>query len=162
LFNGVAGVDLFNGVKAYEMRPFQDGNTSPKVWDASFLAGNGLTDQPRLGVVNPNGSFAMDPNGNYSSVNSYFVEKGGYLKLKNLQIGYNLPNSVLQKVRIKNARVFVMANNLFTITKYSGLDPELGSSFSPSGYAGVTARGIDVVSQYPQTKIYSVGIDITL
>ncbi len=162
LFNGVAGVELFNGVKAYEMRPFQDGNTSPKVWGASYLNGNGLTDQPRLGVVNTNGSFTMDPNGNYSTVNSYFVEKGDYLKLKNLQIGYNFSPAILQKVRLKGARIFVMANNLFTITKYSGLDPELGSSFSPSGYAGVTARGIDVVSQYPQTRIYSAGIDITL
>ncbi|MET0637659.1 MAG: SusC/RagA family TonB-linked outer membrane protein [Chitinophagaceae bacterium] len=161
LFNGVAGVDLFNGVKAYEMRPFQDGNTSPKVWGASYLNGNGLTDQPRLGVVNPNGSFTMDPNGNYSSVNSFFVEKGDYLKLKNLQIGYNIPMTALQKIHMKGARVFVMANNLFTISKYSGLDPELGSSFSPSGYAGVTSRGIDVVSQYPQTRIYSVGIDVT-
>jgi TonB-linked SusC/RagA family outer membrane protein len=161
LFNGVAGVDLFNGVKAYEMRPFQDGNTSPKVWGASYLNGNGLTDQPRLGVVNTNGSFTMDPNSNYSSVNSFFVEKGDYLKLKNLQIGYTFSNNLLQKARIKSARIFVMANNVFTITKYSGLDPELGSSFSPSGYAGVTARGIDVVSQYPQTKIYSAGIDIT-
>jgi TonB-linked SusC/RagA family outer membrane protein len=162
LFNGVAGVDLFNGVKAYEMRPFQDGNASPKVWGASFLAGNGLTDQPRLGVVNANGSFTMDPNSNYSSVNSYFVEKGDYLKLKNLQIGYNFSGRLLQKIKLKGARIFVMANNLFTITKYSGLDPELGASFSPSGYSGVTARGIDVVSQYPQTRIYSAGIDITL
>lgn len=161
LFNGVAGVDLFNGVKAYEMRPFQDGNASPKVWDASFLDGNGLTDQPRLGVVNPSGTFSMDPNGNYSTVNSFFVEKGDYLKLKNLQIGYTFSNSLLQKLRIKSARVFIMGNNLLTITKYSGLDPELGASFSPSGYSGVTARGIDVVSQYPQTRIYSVGIDIT-
>ncbi|TDQ06591.1 SusC/RagA family TonB-linked outer membrane protein [Pedobacter metabolipauper] len=161
LFNGVAGVDLFNGVKAYEMRPFADGNTSPKVWGASFLAGNGLTDQPRLGVANPNGSFTLDPNGNYSSVNSYFVEKGDYLKLKNLQIGYTFSNTLLQKIKVNKARIFVMGNNLFTITKYSGLDPELGASYSPAGFSNVTTRGIDVVSQYPQTKIYSVGIDVT-
>jgi len=160
LFNGVAGVDLFNGVKAYEMRPFSDGNTSPKVWGASFLNGNGLTKQPRLGVVNPNGSFNLDPNGNYSTVNSYFVESGDYLKLKNLQIGYTFSNSLTEKIKVRSARIFVMANNVFTITNYSGLDPELGASFSPSGYAGVTSRGIDVVSQYPQTRIYSFGIDV--
>jgi TonB-linked SusC/RagA family outer membrane protein len=160
LFNGVAGVDLFNGVKAYEMRPFSDGNTSPKVWGASFLNGNGITDQPRLGVVNTNGSFNLDPNGNYSSVNSYFVEKGDYLKLKNLQIGYTFKNAFMQKIKVSSLRLFVMGNNLFTTTKYSGLDPELGASFSPSGYAGVTARGIDVVSQYPQTRIYSFGLDV--
>jgi TonB-linked SusC/RagA family outer membrane protein len=159
LFNGVAGVDLFNGVKAYEMRPFQDGNASPKVFGASFLGTNGLTDQPRLGVP-VTGGFTMDPNSNYSTVNSYFVEKGDYLKLKNLQIGYTFSGIGIQKLKIKSARIFVMGNNLFTITKYTGLDPELGASFSPSGYSGVTARGIDVVSQYPQTRIYSFGVDI--
>lgn len=161
LFNGAAGVDLFNGVKAYEMRPFQDGNPSPKVWGASFLDGNGLTGQPRLGVVNPDGSFNMDPNGNYSTVNSYFVENGAYLKLKNIQIGYTFSGAWMKDAGFSSARLFVMGNNLFTFTNYSGLDPELGASFSPSGYSGVTARGIDVVSQYPQTKIYSVGLDIS-
>jgi TonB-linked SusC/RagA family outer membrane protein len=160
LFNGVAGVDLFNGVKAYEMSPFSDGNTTSKVFNASFLGDNQLTDQPRLGVVN-NGTFVLDPNKNYSSVNSYFVEKGDYLKLKNLQIGYTFSNTVLQKLRIKKARVFVMGNNLFTITKYSGLDPELGAAFSAAGFPGPTTRGIDAVSQYPQTRIYSAGLDIT-
>ncbi|MBN9299672.1 MAG: TonB-dependent receptor [Filimonas sp.] len=167
LFNGVAGVDLFNGVKAYEMSVFADGNTTSKVFNASFLGSNGLTNQPRLGVKNTNGSFTLDPNKNYSSVNSYFVENGSYLKLKNLQIGYTFANGVLDKVKIKSARLFVMANNLFTITKYSGLDPELGSSFSQaamSGFVGtgvgVTTRGVDAVSQYPQTRIYSVGLDI--
>jgi hypothetical protein len=50
---------------------------------------------------------------------------------------------------------------VFTITKYSGLDPELGSAYSPSGYGSVTARGIDAVTNYPQTKIYSAGLDVT-
>lgn len=161
LFNGVAGVDLFNAVKAYEMYPFADGNTTSKVFGSSFLGGNGLTSQPRLGVVNPNNTFTLDPNGNYNSVNSYFVENGSYLKLKNLQIGYTFSNALLQKAKIKTARVFIMGNNLFTITKYTGLDPELGSAASTQGYPAATTRGIDAVSQYPQTRIYSVGLDIT-
>lgn len=159
LFNGVAGVDIFNGIKAYEMYPFADGNTSPKVFGASFLGSNGLTDQPRIGIQN-GANFNLDPNQNYTSVNSYFVEKGDYLKLKNLQIGYTFSNNLLNRIKVKSARVFVMGNNLFTITKYSGLDPELGSAFSQAGYAGPTTRGIDAVSQYPQTRIYSVGLDL--
>jgi hypothetical protein len=73
----------------------------------------------------------------------------------------------MEKLKMKGARIFVMANNLFTITKYSGLDPEVGSSFSHanlSGYVGnsvgVTTRGLDGVSQYPQNRIYSAGIDL--
>jgi TonB-linked SusC/RagA family outer membrane protein len=161
LFHGVAGVQLFNGVKAYKQYPFADGNTNKDVFNDSFLGSNGLTSQPRLGVVNANGTFTLDPNKNYTAPNSYFVESGNYLKLKNLQIGYTLSNSMLQKAKIKSARIFVMANNVFTITKYTGLDPELAGSFTTSGYSGVTTRGVDAVSQYPQTKIYSAGIDLT-
>ena len=161
LFNGVAGVDIFNGVRAYEQYPFADGNTTSRVFGNSFLGTNNLTDQPRLGVKNADGTFTLDPNKNYTSVNSYFVENGSYLKLKNLQIGYTFSNSLLQKIKIRTARVFVMGNNLFTITKYSGLDPELGSAASAQGYTGITTRGVDAVSQYPQTRIYSFGIDVT-
>lgn len=167
LFNGVAGVDIFNGVKAYEMYPFADGNTTSKVFGASFLGDNQLTGQPRLGIKNADGSFTLDPNKNYTSVNSYFVEKGSYLKLKNLQVGYTFNAALLKKAGVNTARLFVMANNLFTITNYSGLDPELGSAYSAaasSGFVGngvgVTTRGLNAVSQYPQVKLYSAGIDI--
>ena len=143
LFNGVAGVQLFNGVKAYEQYPFADGNTTSKVFGDSFLGGNGLTSQPRLGVASGTG-FTLDPNQNYTSVNSYFVESGNYLKLKNIQLGYTFSNKLLQKVSVKNARLFVMANNVFVITKYSGLDPELGSSFTGSGSGAVTTIPLSV------------------
>ncbi|WP_184547998.1 SusC/RagA family TonB-linked outer membrane protein [Mucilaginibacter sp. FT3.2] len=159
LFNGVAGVQLYNGVKAYTQTPFSDGNTTSQVFGASFLGSNQVTSQPRIGIVDANG-FTNDPNKNYSSVNSYFVESGNYLKLKNLQIGYSFPKAALSRAYIKGARIFVMANNVFTITKYSGLDPELGFAQSPSGY-GVTTRGLDQVSQYPQVRIYSAGVDLT-
>lgn len=158
LINGAAGVDLFNGVAPYAMFPFSDGNTTSKVFGASYLGNNQLTSQPRIGVLNnlPGGgtSFSPDPNHNYSWASSYFVENGSYLKLKNVQLGYNFSNKLLEKAHIKNARIYLMANNLFTITKYSGIDPELGG--------GITNRGIDAPWQYPHSRIYSLGIDITL
>jgi len=161
LFNGVQGVQLFDGVEAYEESLFQDGNTTTKVFNDSFLGSNGLTSQPRLLGTTSGGGQALDPNTNYSSVNSYFVQNGSYLKLKNLQLGYTFSGSILQRLSIKKARLFVMANNVFTITKYKGLDPELGSSYTPSGYGSVTSQGIDAVTNYPQTKIYSAGLDLT-
>ena len=161
LFNGVQGVQLYNGVKAYEESLFQDGNTTTKVFGDSFLGSNGLTDQPRLLGTASNGSQALDPNTNFSSVNSYFVENGSYLKLKNLQLGYTFKGDLLQRLSIKSLRVFVMANNVFTITKYTGLDPELGSAYTPTGYGTVTTQGIDAVTDYPQVKIYTAGVDVT-
>jgi len=168
LFNGVNGVDLFNGVKPYKLFPFvSDANVTTDALNDSYFGSNGLTSQPRMGISNPDGTFTYDPNGNYTKVNSYFVENGSYLKLKNLQIGYSFGGNFLERIKVKGARVFVMANNLFTITKYSGLDPEVGSGFSHqalSGYVGgavgVTTRGLDGVSQYPQNRIYSAGIDL--
>lgn len=164
LFNGVHGVSLFNGVRAYEEFPFSDGNTTSKVFGDSYFGSNGLTSQPRLlqenGTLNPN-------NPNYNTVNSYFIENGNYLKLKNLQIGYTFSYEALRQIGIQSARLYIMGNNLFTITKYKGLDPELGSAYSTaqtSGivgtYVGVTTRGVDAVEQYPSVKIYTVGLDI--
>jgi len=161
LFNGVQGVQLYNGVKAYEQSLFADGNTTTQVFGDSFLGSNGLTSQPRLLGTAAGGGQALDPNTNYSSVNSYFVENGSYLKLKNLQLGYTFSNSLLQKINVKSLKVFVMANNVFTVTKYKGLDPELGSAYTSSGYGSVTTQGIDAVTNYPQVKIYTAGIDVT-
>ena len=152
LFSGALGVDIFNGVAPYAMSPFSDGNTTSKVFGASFLGDNKLTSQPRIGDTTATG-FVLDPNHNYTWANSYFVENGSYLKLKTLQIGYNLPAKILEKVKMKNARVYVMGYNLFTLTKYNGIDPELGGA--------VTTRGIDAPYRYPNARIYSVGLDIT-
>jgi len=162
LFNGVAGVQLFNGVKAYEQSLFQDGNTTSQVFNDSFLGSNGLTSQPRLLSPVTGGGNALDQNQNYSSVNSYFVESGAYLKLKNLQLGYTFSNNTLKQVSIKSLRVFVMANNVFTITKYKGLDPELGSAFTTGGTVSPTTQGIDAVTNYPQARIFSAGVDVSL
>lgn len=85
LFNGVAGVDLYNGVAPYAQFPFSDGNTTKDVFGASFLGDNQLTNQPRIGVLTPGtggapATFAADPNHNYSNVSSYFVENGSTLR----------------------------------------------------------------------------------
>lgn len=160
LFNGVAGVDIYNGVAPYEMSIYDGGNVTAKIFNASFLGSNGLTDQPRIGIADGNGGFVVDPNHNYSYASSYFVENGSYLKLKNLQLGYNFSNDLLSKANISKARLYIMANNIFTITKYSGIDPELGSA-DLSVNAGTTTRGIDVLNKYPNVKIYSIGLDLT-
>jgi len=64
-------------------------------------------------------------------VNSYVVEDGSYFRNKSMILGYTLPRSWLQKIKMEKLRLYVQAVNLFTITKYTGLDPELlGSSAS--------------------------------
>ena len=59
-------------------------------------------------------------------VSDFYVENGSYLRLKNLTIGYSLPKEIYSKININRLRIYMTANNLFTITKYKGFDPEVG------------------------------------
>ncbi len=152
LFQGVGGVQIYNGSKAFSQNFFGDYNTTSDVFDNSFFAGNGLTDQPRIGFTNTNNEYIRDPNGNYSRPSSYFVENGSYLRLANLQLGYNLPAEWMSAARIRSARIYFMGQNLFRITGYSGMDPEISGS--------PVDRGIDNIFQYPRTRMTSLGLDI--
>lgn len=69
----------------------------------------------------------IDGDNNNYQVSNFFVEDGSYMRLKVLQIGYSLPGQMLQRVGIKGLRFFVQGENLFTITNYSGYDPEVGT-----------------------------------
>ncbi|MDR6805228.1 TonB-linked SusC/RagA family outer membrane protein [Dyadobacter sp. BE32] len=88
--------------------------------------------------------------------NSYYVENGSYLRAKNAQIGYTLPKHLTQALKIDRLRVYVQTANLFTITKYSGPDPEVGQS----QVAGSTAFGLDE-GVYPNTRQFLVGLNLT-
>ena len=164
LFQGATGFDLYNGVKKYTQNFADDGNTTMDIYKNSFFGDNGLTDQPRCGLSDDSGKWYGDPSNNYSTVSSFWVEKGNYLKLKNLVIGYSLPERILKKAAIEKVRVYMSASNLFTITKYSGIDPEIaGTSTETSNQAGttMTARGVDTHNRYLPSRLFSFGIDIT-
>ncbi|GAB3968682.1 TonB-dependent receptor [Spirosoma terrae] len=156
LFQGIQGVDVYNGNKYYTQFFVGDYNTTADIFKTSFFNGGGLTDQPRVGYTNTDGTYSRDPNGNYTRISSFFVESGSFLKLRNLQLGYNLPTSVTKKLKINNAKIYVQGQNLLTITGYSGLDPEV------LGRNATTGRGIDSFYSYPRTSLLSVGVDLNL
>ena len=85
--------------------------------------------------------------------NSWYVEDGSFLRMQNINIGYNLANILPARVDVSRARVYVGANNIFTITKYKGLDPAVGG-------AADTNFGIDV-GNYPVTRSIVVGLGVT-
>ena len=85
---------------------------------------------------------------------SRWVEDGSYLRLKNLTIGYNLPKKLLHKTHLSQLRLYVSATNLWTITNYSGYDPEASMGKDASG-AGID-RGV-----YPSSKSWIIGLDLT-
>lgn len=108
---------------------------------------------------NPNAKYPrLDVNDNFSrELSSYYIEDGSYIRLRNLQIGYEVPASLLRWV--PSARVYVQGENLFTITDYEGLDPALPAAnvFGPAGDIRDQYRGVDR-GTYPSNKTFSVGI----
>ena len=87
---------------------------------------------------------------------SAYIENGSFLKLKNLTVGYTFPKDMISKLGISKLRIYVSTQNLFTITGYKGLDPEIGST---DGSA--TQTGIDN-GTYPSSKFYTIGLNVTL
>jgi len=86
-----------------------------------------------------------------------FIEDGSYLRMKTLRLGYTVPQSVLDKLKMKSLRVYVQASNLFTITKYKGLDPEYDAAGDTSGMA----MGVDQGS-WPTPRQITFGLTLGL
>lgn len=150
------GIDFsifFQGVVGNDIYHFNKSMTHNLAGDYSFTyaAFNRWTpenpdeDEPRI--------IYTDPNGNMSTSSSYFVEKGSYLRLKNLQIGYTLPLTISRKFQVDRLRVYLSGQNLLTITKYSGLDPELSTGSN-------TSKNMDS-GFYPQSNMYQLGVQLT-
>ena len=101
-----------------------------------------ITDVPRSGNVE-----------NVHNSNR-FVEDGSYLRLKNITLAYNLPQSILGKIGLKSLQVYVTGQNLLTFTKYSGYDPEVNAYGASS-----VALGVDY-GTYPQSKTCIIGVNV--
>ena len=95
-----------------------------------------------------------DPNNN-SRVSDRYIEDGSYLRIKNITLGYTLPGDVLRKLKLENVRIYANIQNLCTLTKYSGYDPEIGvNPMTPNVY------GLDY-GRYPMPTIYSMGLNFS-
>ncbi|MGN6179416.1 MAG: SusC/RagA family TonB-linked outer membrane protein [Mucilaginibacter sp.] len=86
---------------------------------------------------------------------SAWIQNGSFLKLKTVNIGYTFSNDFIRKLSLSKVRVYVSSQNLFTVTSYKGLDPEIGTQ---GGYA--TQNGIDN-GTYPSSRFYTVGLNVT-
>ncbi|AOW21527.1 SusC/RagA family TonB-linked outer membrane protein [Urechidicola croceus] len=142
-FTGSQGNDIYNFNKFYTDFPaFVNGNRSVRVLDSWTPTNTDATLPALSGAITNNEG---DPN-------SYYVEDGSFLKLKNVQLGYTLPTAVTDKLSMSSLRFYVQASNLFTITKYEGFDPEIISQDNLS--LGIDNR------VYPISRIFSLGANI--
>lgn len=145
-FEGVHGNEIFNANRAYTFSTgssFQKNRAVLNAWTPE----NPNTNIPRI-----NG----DDNNDNLRLSDFYVEDGSYLRLKNIQLGYTFPKQLLQKIKLQNLRIYVSGQNLFTVTDYTGADPEIGQ-LSTTDYL---SRGFDY-GTYPQSRTITGGINIT-
>jgi TonB-dependent starch-binding outer membrane protein SusC len=134
---GVAGNQIFKATRRFDLQMANMTSDALGRW-----TGEGTSNTyPRLAM--------NDPNQNFSRSSDFYVEDGGFFRIKTLQIGYSFPKNWINKVRLNKCRLYVSGNNLLTLTKYSGFDPEIGG-----GSFGID-RGI-----YPQARFYLAGVQV--
>ena len=141
LFQGVGSVEVFNAYKFSTYNAALQGyNLDNRVLNA-WSPENTNTDIPRIST--------SDNNANFGNASSWYLENGSYLRLKNVTLGYTIPSQVMNKISASSTlRLFFSGENLFTITDYSGMDPEVGGN------------GLDV-GRYPLSKTYSLGLSFS-
>lgn len=156
VFSGAFGFDIMNLVKPYT-HMFMSDNTTAAIFTTSCFGKDNttVTENPRVGYLDADGKVIGDgaANRNYSTVSGYMVEKGDYLKLKNLSIGYTLPQKYSRKAKMERLRIYFSAQNLFTITQYSGVDPEIGGNS--------LMYNVDHQNRYLPSRLYSFGLDLS-
>ena len=103
------------------------------------------------GTSNENPRLTTESNRN-TEFSDYYVENGSFLRLKNIQFGYTIPKALTKRIKSKSIRVYLAVNNLLTITKYRGYDPEIGSAGGP------LAAGVDY-GFYPQARTFMGGFN---
>ena len=108
------------------------------------------------GTTNKYPRFSFDSANENYRVSDLWLEDGSFLRARNVQIGYTLPQSLTRKAGISRLRVYVQAENLFTLTDYTGCDPEVTGGNSGYGTEVGVDRGV-----YPQARTFSVGVNLT-
>lgn len=160
-FLGTQGNDIFNANKYSSYFLTTKANTRD-VLDA-WTPTHTNTNNPRVATANALGLNALP--------NSFFVENGSYLRLKNLQFGYVITKANMKKLPFERVRIFAGVQNLFTLTKYSGYDPEVAviprETLNAAATGGRSSqvntlfnRGVDARA-YPRDRTYTTGIQVS-
>ena len=159
-FNGVQGNEIYNA-QLFTGTFFLDGNKFGFLRNAFGSPGvdNATTNIPRASLPNAAGN---------QLPSDFFVEDGSYLRLRSIEIGYDLTKSI-DLPWVSSARVFYNMQNVFTITGYSGYDPEIGSTLigtgggffgNPNNTPPIFGRGIDLGAQ-PRPRTFILGLQVS-
>ncbi|MBK6392794.1 MAG: TonB-dependent receptor [Saprospiraceae bacterium] len=142
---GSQGNEIFNYVRYWtDFNTFQ-GNRSIELLNDSWKKSGDIAKLPRL-----NSGDATS-----QQISSYFIEDGSYMRIKNLQLTYSIPNHLTSRVGISNAQIYLQGQNLLTLTKYTGLDPDINLRTSGNDNQDIH-MGIDE-GAYPVAKSFLIG-----
>lgn len=144
LFLGVGGVDIYNADRMQGIDPTYPFNMYSETINRWHGEGTSNT-IPRMTTARDNLNHRTS---------DMFIEKGDFFRLKNITLGYNVPHSLAQALKLTRARLYVTGQNIFVITKYSGMDPELG-------YADDNRQVNVDYAQYPQARTFTIGASLT-
>lgn len=154
---GSFGNDVLNYTRYFQdfWPQFQNAKSAALLTE-SWIPADRKLPRSQWTAVNPNATYPIVENNSYFSTNSvlndFYNENGSYFRCKQMLIGYNFEPKMLKRAGIERARIYVQAANLFTITKYTGLDPEVAGS--------AASFGVDY-GNYPPSKTYNVGVNFT-
>ncbi len=143
-FSGDFGQDIINRMKG-QLYSFGRANTNTNhaadILNA-WTPENRNTDIPALSLTDAN---------NEARFSTYYVEDGSYMKMKYLKLGYTLPQNITKKFACESFNIFAQVENVFTMTKYKGLDPEI----LPGGYGILEDNGA-----YPRPRSFTFGVNL--
>jgi TonB-linked SusC/RagA family outer membrane protein len=145
-FQGVAGNEIWNGRK-FEGIFARNGNKLAIVTDA-WTPQNTNTDIPRPTSIDP---------GVNRRESEFYVEDGSYFRLRNLSLGYTLPNTLVETIGLSKTRLYLNMENVFVLDNYSGFFPEIGRNISRGG--GLFNRGVDE-NTYPVPRTFILGVQV--
>jgi TonB-linked SusC/RagA family outer membrane protein len=150
------GNEIYNYTKYYtDMRVFV-GGVSTRVLNDSWTPTNTNAKLPALGTGTANGFTSFTT----STSNSYYVEDGSYFRAKTIQLGYTLPKDLIGRIKLSNVKVYIQAQNLFTITNYTGADPDISQISRDPGGARDFYLGVDL-GGFPNPKQFLAGLSVT-
>lgn len=163
LVTGSQGNDVFNYLRFENTNP-NNVNLGRNLLQESFNYARISEDGGKTVLQNPGTNVprivATDVNGNGNRFTNMYVEDGSYIRIKNVQLGYNIPHSLLrQQTVVKNIRLIVGVQNLATFTKYKGYDPEVGAYLGKEVQLSNQLNGVDA-GRYPLTRLYSASVAV--
>lgn len=154
----------------FDLNIFFQGAFDYSVYNMTAMVGESSTSSDALNrwVAGTNENTDIPRDGYYKSkygsyVNSKFVEDASYIRLKNVSIGYSIPESVLKQAKfIDSIRLYAIGQNLFTITNYSGNDPEVNGHFTPDNTTKQNLGGGIDFNSFPASRTFILGIKVAI